>query len=144
MKKQLLKLAAQDGDDVAVVSAVLQDAIAPLCDMSYQTADGTFIMVVHRFCWCDGAEVSGQPQEKEFERICSAVSISGVKGVHVQGVDQGKRGQMLDLLALLLNENHMDLIFAGNAKIRLDLADWRLRLEDFGEPWPTSYQPKHG
>ena len=35
------------------------------------------------------------------------------------------------------------LVFAGEAKIRIELRDWSLIVEDFGEAWPASCAPCH-
>ncbi|MDD3288726.1 MAG: DUF2948 family protein [Alphaproteobacteria bacterium] len=138
MTDKPLKLLAKDGEDIEVISAVLQDAIVPLEDMTYEVADKNFIMVVHRFCWCDGE----RPKES-FERVCCAVSISGVRTVQVQGIDLSNRSEMLELLAVFLENNSMQFVFSGESRIKLELEDWTMKLEDFGEPWPTTHQPCH-
>ena len=50
---------------------------------------------------------------------------------------------MLDLLTILLEDGCLRIIFAGGAQLRLKLGNWQLRIEDFGEPWPTVHQPHH-
>jgi hypothetical protein len=37
----------------------------------------------------------------------------------------------------------MIFIFAGGAKIRLQLQDWSMIVEDFGEAWPAQCNPCH-
>jgi hypothetical protein len=140
---KLLKLRAEDGEDMDIISAVLQDAIAPLCDMTYQEPEKTFIMVVHRFCWGEDEKDITEKEEKAFERIRCALTITGVTAVQIHGVNQKDTGQILDLLAVLLQDNNLQFIFAGEARIKLTLADWKLKLEDFGDPWPTTHRPCH-
>jgi hypothetical protein len=134
----MLKLRAQDDEDVQVISAVLQDSIVPLCDMMFQAEDKNFIMVAQR--------IKREAQTtSSAERICCALTIKGVKAVYTQGVDPKEQDRMLDLLAISydLTTLRMNLIFAGDAKIRLDLQDWFIAVEDFGEPWPVLCQPCH-
>ena len=46
-----LRLLARDEDDVAVVSALLQDAIIPGADMEFKRKTNQFFIVANRFCW---------------------------------------------------------------------------------------------
>lgn len=78
-----------------------------------------------------------------FERINCALEVSGVEHVQSSGFDSGNAALMLDLLTITVQDGHMTFIFAGDGKIRLKLGDWRLRIEDFGEPWPTKHIPCH-
>ncbi len=133
-----LKLRAKDVEDMQVISAVLQDAIAPVCDMAYRPEEKDFVMVVQRFC--------RESHDKEgtcFERMRSAVHVLGVESAQLQNIDQSRSEDMLDLLAVMLDKDGLQLVFAGGGKIRLKLGDWSLILEDFGEPWPASCEPCH-
>jgi hypothetical protein len=144
-QKPPLKLIARDTEDVAVLAAVLQDAIAPVSDMIYRAADKNFIMVVHRFRW-DCAEAGQAAPPKPdccFERICCAVNVQGVISVQLQGFAQGEQGRMLDLLTVIEEDGSLQFIFAGDARIKLTLEKLHLFLEDFGEAWPTQRQPCH-
>lgn len=133
---KLLKLRAEDAEDVQVMSAVLQDSIVPVCDMTYRPQSKSFVMVAQRLC----REAEGAKPE----RICSALTISGVTNVQMRGFDQQQPDLLLDLLAVILDPaRQLTLIFAGNARIRLDLAGWKAALEDFGEPWPALCSPCH-
>jgi hypothetical protein len=134
----LLKLRAQDSEDVHVISAVLQDAIVPVCDMVFQSDAKSFVMVVQRL-----RREAGEAGAAE--RICCALTIKGVKAVQTHGLDQKQQDRMLDLLAMMVEPTtaHMDLVFAGGARIRLELGDWFLAAEDFGEPWPALCNPCH-
>jgi hypothetical protein len=134
-----LKLRAKDNEDIQVISAILQDAIVPICDMTYRPEEKDFVLVAQRFCR-ESHEEGASPC---FERVRSAVHVKGVEGVQLQGIDQSRAENMLDLLALLPEKDGLQLVFAGGGKIRLKLADWSLILEDFGEAWPASCEPCH-
>ena len=133
---ELLKLKAKDADDIQVISAVLQDSIAPVVDMDYRAEAKNFIMVVQRLCRETGTDTTK-------ERICCALNIRGVENVQTHGFNPASTDQMLDLLALLPEGNDLHLVFASDARIRLQLKDWSLIIEDFGEPWPAQCRPCH-
>jgi hypothetical protein len=139
MTAQPLKLQAKDSEDIQVISAILQDAIAPVMDMIYRPEEKDFIMVVNRFCH----ESKGDPMFGCRERVRCAVHVRGVTGTQMQGIDQAKRDDMLDLLAVMPEGNTLQFVFAGGSKIRLNLTNWSLILEDFGEPWPATCEPCH-
>ncbi len=144
MTEPPLKLRAQDAEDVQVIAAVLQDAIAPVCDMTYKADEKTFIMVVHRFRWdCVDAPEAEKTDCECFERVFCALEVEGVESVQRQGFDKAECDRMLELLTLTLEPDSLQFIFAGGAQVRLKLGKWQLRIKDFGEPWPTRHQPCH-
>jgi len=143
MNSPMLKLRAEDQADIQVLSAILQDAIAPVCDIAYNAAEKVFMLVVHRFCWDEPPETIEEMQNYCFERICCALEIRGVEAVQRHGINQEDTAQMLDLLTIILDGENLDFIFAGGAELKLKLKDWILRLEDFGEAWPTTHRPSH-
>lgn len=129
--RDLLKLKAKDAEDIQVISAVLQDAIAPVVDMHYIAADKNFVMVVQRLC------------REEKERVCCAVNVRGVENVQTQGFHSNDTERMLDLLALLPESDELNLVFASDARMRLRLKDWSMIVEDFGDRWPAHCNPCH-
>jgi len=136
MTEALLKLKAKDAEDVQVISAVLQDAIAPVCDMTYNADDKNFIMVVHRLR-------REAPTDMGLERICCAVNVRDVTSVQTHGIDLSQQGRMLDLLAVMQDDKALIFIFAGNAQIRLQPSNCSMFIEDFGEAWPAQCNPCH-
>ena len=131
----LLKLRAKDPADLQIVSAVVQDAIAPLCDMTYRAEVQNFIAIVQR--------LRREPPSEGLERICCALNVQGVVGVQTHGLDLAQKDRLLDLLAVLPEPDSLQLIFADDARIKLTLSNWTLNLEDFGEPWPATCHPCH-
>jgi hypothetical protein len=136
MTETLLKLKAKDAEDVEVISAILQDAIVPICDILWQPDDKTFVMAAQRL------RREGKSEEG-LERICCAVNVKGVEAVQTHGIDLARRERMLELLAVVPESGALTFICAGDAKIRLQLGAWFLALEDFGEAWPAKCNPCH-
>lgn len=138
--EKLLKLRARDAEDAQVVSAVLQDALVPVCDMIYRPDDGQFVMVAQRLRRESATDVA--------ERICCAVTFRKVTDVKTHGFDVRDTQRILDLLAFMLDEGDfsaLTLVFAGEARLRIALADGGdLLIEDFGEAWPIAATPSHG
>ena len=136
-----VKLAATDPEDIAVLSALLQDAVVPIGEMIYLAAESRFALVANRFCW-EGAPVE-MVTGQIYERVRCGVTFDRVTGVRRQHFDQSQRGQIFDLLALEATSEYVDLVFAGGATIRLEVEKILCHAEDFGDPWPTQWRPEH-
>lgn len=136
-----LKLKIGDAEDLSVVSAVLQDAVVVLGDMTYLAGEQVFAMVANRFRWeeCDDDGLNCA----SFERVNCAVAFQNVTGVKVRNIDQKDRGRYLDLLAVRTEGSEVRLMFAGGAEVRLDVGALEGHIADMGEPWPTPYRPHH-
>lgn len=149
--RRLLRLKAMDAEDLAVISAQLQDAIAPISDMAFLPEDRTFAMVVNRFMWEAGpiepesAEEAGRdgPMCPLFLRTNCAVEFRQVSAVRSRGIDFRDRGQMLCLLAMWPEDDGIDLHFSGGGTIRLLTPAIDCRVRDMDEPWPTQSRPAH-
>ncbi len=138
-----LRLRARDEEDLAILSAQLQDAILPVHDMTWEPVARRFVMVVNRFCWnIPPAEVDGRTV---WSRTLCGVRFESVTTVRRRGIDPaGERGRMLSVLAVRLEKKDILTIdFAGDAAIRLVIDALDVRLEDRGLPWPTLWRPRH-
>lgn len=149
--RRLLRLKALDAEDLAIISAQLQDAIAPISDMAYLPEDRSFAMVVNRFMWEAGpiepetAEEAGRdgPMCPLYLRTNCAVEFRQVTAVRSRGIDFRDRSQMLCLLALCPEDHGIDLHFSGGSIIRLLSPAIDCRVRDMDEPWPTQSRPAH-
>ena len=141
MSETPLRLAAADAEDIAVLSALLQDAVVPISEMIYIAAEARFVLVANRFRWEDaeGERVPG----RIYERVRCGVTFDRVTGVKRRDFDPSHRSQVFDLLALEATPEYVDLIFAGGATVRLEVERILCHAEDFGEPWPTQWRPEH-
>ena len=72
-----LKLRAADAEDLAVISAILQDSLVTVAEMAYLADESRFVLVANRFKW--------EPQEgavpAKGERVLTGLCIDGVKSV---------------------------------------------------------------
>ena len=97
-----LRLKVSSGEDLQVLSALLQDAIIPGEDMVFARADQRFILVANRFCWDQPAEdglvsESGAPV---FQRQLCGVQFHGVSRVQTSGLPADRKAALLNLLAI--------------------------------------------
>jgi len=142
----LLKLAATDEKDLAVVSGALQDAIVPIGDISYQPETKIFVFVANRFRWEAGDRATAR---EPGERINAGVTFSGVVDVKRRGIDFRDRSTFLNLLTISCEPDAdgdgptVQLTFSGDTAIRLQTTGLLCHLEDFGEAWPTQWRPEH-
>lgn len=136
-----LKLRAEDPDDLAVISACLQDALVPVRDLAYDPDDRTFVLVANRFRWEDGLRQAAE--EGGFRRILCGVTFREVAGVSYTGFRRSNDGRILSLLAIRYEDGAVRLEFSGGASIRLEIARILCHARDLGEPWPTPWQPRH-
>jgi hypothetical protein len=137
----VLKLRAEDVDDLAVISACLQDALVPVRDFAYVPEDRTFLFVANRFRWEGG--VRPAPGEAGFERTLCGITFSEVLAVSYSGFRRSEDSRILSLLAIRAEEGAVTLEFSGGAAIRLEVARILCHAKDIGEPWPTPWQPRH-
>ena len=139
-----LRLRAEDAEDLAVISACVQDALVSVRDLAYDRDARTFVLVANRFRW-EAAE--GDSQAGHFERTLCAIAFTEVDNVVYRGFQRSEEDRILCLLAVrpvtVGAGATIDLDFSGRATIRLTAAAIRCRARDLGEPWPTAFYPDH-
>jgi hypothetical protein len=133
-----LKLRAEDADDLAVISACLQDALVSVRDLTYDRGARRFVVVSNRF-----RREAANGGEPPFERTVCAVAFDNVDGVAYRGFRRSDRDAILSLLAIRPGAGIIDLDFAGSSTVRLSASTIDCRATDLGEPWPTMWQPGH-
>ena len=147
-----LRLRAEDAEDLAVISACLQDALVAVRDVAYDPAARSFVLVANRFRW-EGGRSGEATNDAAFERTLCGVEFEQIDGVAYRGFNRTEEDRILSLLAIRSTSvstaptastgTVIDLEFAGDATIRLSASAVRCRARDFGEPWPTAWQPGH-
>jgi hypothetical protein len=136
-----LKLRAEDTEDLAVISACLQDALVAVRDLAYGPEERTFLFVANRFRWENG--LGPAPGEVPYERILCGIMFSEVAAVSYSGFRRTDDGRILSLLAIRPADQAVHLEFSAGAAIRLDVSRILCHARDLGEPWPTPWQPRH-
>ena len=129
-----LKLRACDADDLAVLSATLQDALVPLADMARVKDDGSFVLAVNRYRWEDDTQAT---------RVHALLRIRNADRIQTRGIDRRERHRVLDLLQLTFVEGALIAEFAGGGAIRVVISALDCTLEDVSDPWPAQATPSH-
>ncbi|MGV3550621.1 DUF2948 family protein [Rhizobium sp.] len=139
-----LKLLALDEEDLAVVSAHMQDAVFKCEDLQYWPSRQQFALAGNRFAW-EEAEKSCQP----LERRRAALVFKQVKGVKSIGFDPKKGESVQSLLALTYEregegpEGSIELVLAGGGAVLLHVDCIEVQLADTGGAWETKLKPRH-
>ena len=139
-----LKLLALDDEDLAVVSAHMQDAVFKCGDLQYWPSRKQFAVAANRFAW----EETGTGA-KPFERRRAALVFKQVKGVRSAGFDRKKEDSVQELLAVTYEKDgdgpdgSIELVLAGGGSILLDVECIEVQLADTGGAWETKLKPRH-
>jgi DUF2948 family protein len=142
-----LKLIALDAEDLAVISAHLQDAVLKVADLAFRPREKRFAAVANRFDWMDAIEKDGA-RDKSYARRRAALRFERVLSAQVQGLDLKNRGAVTELLAIRFEpgdppQGQVILDFAGGAAIRLNVECIEAELRDLGPMWQARSKPKH-
>jgi len=143
-----VRLRAESVSDVEVISALLQDAIIPGEDMTYDRAGRRFVMVANRFCW-DRRPLAGVTSETGapiYERRLCGVRIEGVNAVEAAGMPVTRRGALFNLLAITVADAadaRVEILFSDGVSLRLAVDGISILAEDLDDGRPTSVMPAH-
>jgi hypothetical protein len=133
-----LRLLAEDQEDLAVISATLQDAVAKVGDISYEPKARRLTIAFNRFRWEAGAR----------QRVRSALQVGGVLSVKTRKIRRDRRDAVVELLAVGFEAGEppggvLTLNFAGGGDLRAEIECVDAVLADVSEPWPTPRAPAH-
>ena len=144
MEVKNLKLIARTEDDLRVVSAHLQDAIANVSDIANLEKNKIFLMQLNRFMWEDVEKGVFRKNKRirtilKFENVIKAVS---------KNINQSKKDKFLDFLTIETNQMpdnnyEMKIVFSGDSIIKVISEVIEVTLDDQGEAWDTKNMPKH-
>lgn len=139
-----LKLVALDSEDLAIISAHVQDSVFKLADVSWSPRDGQFALAANRFVW---EEASGR--RKSFERRRAALVFKRVIAVRSLAIDRQNRDAVHSLLSVTFRQKgegpdgDMVLTLAGGGEIVLEVECIEGQLADIGGAWETTSRPRH-
>ncbi len=144
MAQSLLRLRAEDADDLAVLSACLQDAVIAIRETTFLPGERRFVFVANRFRWEDSDRERPVEGAAIYERVHCGVCFDEVTAVRQRGLVQSRKGQIVSLLAIEQGEpGTIDLVFSAGIVIRLEVEQILCHVQDLDEPWPTQWRPSH-
>ena len=144
MKVKNLKLIARTYEDLRVVSAHLQDAIANVSEIAHLNKNKIFLIQLNRFMWEDVEK----GLFRKNKRIRTVLKIENVLKVHSKNIIQSKKDKFLDFLTIETNQMpdnnyEMKIVFSGDSVIKVISEVIEVTLDDQGEAWDTKNMPKH-
>ena len=144
MEAKNLKLIAKTEEDLRVVSAHLQDAIANVSDIASLKKNKIFLMQLNRFMWEDVEK----GVFRKNKRIRTVLKFENVINAHSKNIYQSKKNKFLDFLTIETNQMpdnnyEMKILFAGDSIIKIISEVIEVTLDDQGQAWDTKNIPKH-
>ena len=144
-----LRLVAQDAEDLKVVSTLVQDAVLPVTEMTYDPKRRRFALMLNRFRWEDRSQA--EQVGRAYERVRSVLVVEDVRKVQSFGFDRAEKDLVLSLLSMSFEPGEdgtgrLTLVLAGDGAIALDVETLDLRLDDVTRPYraPSGKVPQHG
>ncbi|WP_309091076.1 DUF2948 family protein [Phenylobacterium sp.] len=133
-----LRLLAEDADDLAIISAALQDAVAKVGDVVYEPRARRLTLAFNRFRWEAGVR----------QRVRSALQLGGVLDLKARKVRRDRPDAVVELLAVTFEPAEapggtVTLSFAGGGDLRAQVECVDAVLADVSQPWPTPRKPAH-
>jgi len=133
-------LAAQDAEDLTILSARLQDAAAKLGDFAFLPGKRRFAGVVNRLKWEDGGKA----------RVRAGLHFDGVLRVQSHNVKLGAKDAVVAILAVTFTPKAVEdpagtveIVLAGGGAIRLEVECIAAELSDLTQPWAARARPDH-
>jgi hypothetical protein len=140
-----LNLGALDGEDLKVISSLVQDAVFPASEMRWHQKGARFALLLNRVRWED----TGKTRHAA-ERVQSILMFNNVQRVSTHGVTKGDTDTILSLLQVEFNETDAPsgdvlLTLAGDGAIRLSVEAIEVTLKDVTRPYvaPSRKLPEH-
>jgi hypothetical protein len=142
----LLRLIAFDREDLAVISANLQDALVRVGDMAYLPRTKQFAVILARFDWL--AASADDSSARRWERCRTGLHFERVFKVSSAGFCQKDENTVLNLLSIEFRETEppegeVRLIFSGGRTLRLEVECLEAEVCDLGLRWKARACPGH-
>jgi hypothetical protein len=133
-----LRLHAVEPEDLAILSALVQDAVTEVGRAAWARRRRRFTVMLNRFRWEDAERAlrEGRP----FERVQSLLVIDSVLRVRAQGVDPRAPETVLSVLALVFEPDEdgtgtLRVTLAGDGEVAIDVECLDVSLCDVSRPY---------
>lgn len=143
-----LRLIAQDAEGLSVLSALLQDAVFQITEMTYVPKRRRFALLLNRFRWED--RDAAEQARRGYERVQSLLVFEDVLLVKSQGIDRAEAATVLSLLRVTFSPGPdgtgtVEFILAGIGAIALQVEALDATLRDVSRPYlaPSERVPTH-
>ncbi len=131
-------------DDLGVISACLQAAVAKLGDFTFLPDQRRFVFMSNRFVW----ECASDRRSGLFARVRAGTHFDDVKSAKFQKLRTDAKDAVVELLAIRFEASEdgagaIILDFAGGGALRLEVESINAFLSDISDPWRTRAKPEH-
>ncbi len=139
-----LYLKAFTAEDLEVISALVQDAVFAVREMTWDKPRRRFAILLNRYRW----ERTGQSAP---ERVQSVLALEDVSNAASQGFERAETELVLSLLSVHVTPGadgaaRVELILAGDGGVALQVEALEATLRDVTRPYlaRSRHRPDHG
>ncbi|HEX3653465.1 MAG TPA: DUF2948 family protein [Rhizomicrobium sp.] len=139
-----LTLVAEDAEDLEIISARLQDAVARVKDLAWLPNTHRFAALFNRFKWED------VQRKREGSRVRSGLIFENVLSAKSHNILYDNPQAVLSLLAIRFSPRGsedpggtIELVFSGGGALRLVVECIEASLADVSGEWAARGQPAH-
>ena len=135
----MLRLTALDVEDLAVISAHMQDAVLLAGDMRYDPKRRQFVILANRFAWDETDAPQRRRTGLHFDRVLAAKTLN---------MRHLEKDEVLSLLSVTFAESDAPsgevlLSFSDGATVRLSVECLECQMADLGPAWAAKAVPQH-
>ena len=139
-----LRFLAQDEDDLKIISTLVQDAVLPLKETSWQPEVNRFGLLLNRFRWQD--KTRAERGNRVYERVQAIMVVNNVQKVSSMGIDKSDREQIISILSVDYKESkhgggQLAFTLAGDGALALDVECLDVTLKDVTKPYKAVSMP---
>lgn len=136
-----LHFVALEDDDLAVISAHVQDSIVRVADMAFLPQERRFALLCQRFDWLAA-------EQGRMERCQAGLHFDAVRNVRFAGFDLKKKDRVLNLLSITFQPGEAPagtilLTFSAGGAIRLEVDCIEAQMSDLDLRWKARRKPGH-
>ncbi|SLN60490.1 hypothetical protein AQS8620_02729 [Aquimixticola soesokkakensis] len=143
-----LNLKALDADDLRVLSALVQDAVVPAGEISFDRDKRRFALLINRFRWEDAG--FAQQRQRPVERVQAVLCFDDVHSAQSLGLEARDKDTILSILAITFEAGEdgtgrVEVTLAGDGAIALRVEALDVTLKDVTRPYiaPSKKAPRH-
>ena len=130
----MIKLKANNSEDLKVVASLVQDSILPIGDFAYFKAEKKVMFALNRYCW---------ENETDKKRCNAVLTVLNVDSVQTKNIDVTDRKQSLYVLDISEGEGEVVIAFADNKSMKFSTESLDLSLVDVDDCWVVETTPSH-
>jgi hypothetical protein len=135
-----LRLLAEDGEDLKIISAALQDAVAKVGDIRFEARARRLTIEFNRYRW--------EASDTTVERVRAGLQLGDVLSVKARRLRRAPKDAVVELLALSFLPGEapggiIALEFAGGGDLRVEVECVDVVMADLSRAWPARKAPCH-